>query len=144
MEMAYRENDSQRRNDQVRFKMIDHIGVLSMKDTGWTREVNLVSWNGAPAKVDIREWNPEHSRMSRGITLFEEEAETLTRVLADRYGLRLMAREPEKRTFFTEDTAPAPPAPVSEVVAACVAETAVHMGNPEAAEGAGRTAEAGA
>lgn len=87
--MAYRENNSQRRNDQVRFNLLEHIGVLSRKDSGWTREVNIVSWNGAPAKLDIREWNPEHERMSKGITLFEEEAETLTKLLMSKFGMRM-------------------------------------------------------
>jgi hypothetical protein len=89
IEMAYRENNSQRRNDQVRFNLLEHIGVLSRKDSGWTREVNIVSWNGAPAKLDIREWNPEHERMSKGITLFEEEAETLTKLLMSKFGMRM-------------------------------------------------------
>ena len=142
--MAYRENDSQRRSDPVRFDLMEHIGVLSMKDSGWAREVNMVSWNGAPAKVDIREWNPEHGRMSRGITLFDDEAELLAKLLARRYGLRLTdqvyaPREPADRRFPSEEmpmpteavaapaatppAAPAAPTPVSEIVAACVAET---------------------
>ena len=149
--MAYRENDSQRRSAPVRFDLMERIGVLSMKDSGWTREVNLVSWNGAPAKVDIREWNPDHSRMSRGITLFEEEAETLTKALARRYGLRLTDRGPARREFFNEksnrqffneeQSAEEPAgsaydvsgneaetaAPVAEIAAACVAECAACM-----------------
>ena len=38
--------------------------------------------------MDIREWDPDHARMTKGITLFEEEAETLVKALAHRYGLR--------------------------------------------------------
>ena len=102
--MAYRQNDSQSRNDRVRFDLMEHIGVLSMKDNGWTREVNIVSWNGGAAKVDIREWDPDHKRMTKGVTLFEDEAETLTKVLARRYGLRLTDREPSGRTFFREES----------------------------------------
>ena len=136
--MAYYQNNSQRSNDEVRFDLMEHIGVLSMKDSGWTREVNIVSWNGAPAKVDIREWNPEHSRMSRGITLFEEEAETLTKALARRYGLRLKEdKEPARRQFFNEENdrsfvnekQPAvmqkqgtEAVPMSEITQACVEE----------------------
>ena len=97
-------------------------------------------------KWDIREWNPEHSRMSRGITLFEEEAETLTKALARRYGLRLTDREfvhnePAHRTFITEEPVTEAPeyetaapretetaaVPVSEITAACVAESAACM-----------------
>ncbi len=102
--MAYRQNDSQSRNDRFRFDLMEHIGVLSMKDNGWTREVNLVSWNGNTAKVDIREWDPEHKRMTKGVTLFEDEAETLAKVLARRYGLRLTDREPPGRIFFKDNS----------------------------------------
>lgn len=97
--MAYRQNDSQRRNDTIRFDLMEHIGVLSRKDNGWTREVNIVSWNDGAAKIDIREWDPDHKRMTKGVTLFEAEAETLTRVLARRYGLRLTEWEPAHRSF---------------------------------------------
>lgn len=95
--MAYRQNNSQGRNDRVRFDLMERIGVLSRKDNGWTREVNIVAWNDNPGKVDIREWDPDHKRMTRGVTLFEDEAEKLTKVLARRYGLRLSERE--TRTF---------------------------------------------
>ena len=43
--MAYRQNDSQNRNDRVRYDLMERIGVLSRKDNGWTREVNIVAWN---------------------------------------------------------------------------------------------------
>ena len=85
--MAYRQNNSQGRNDQIRFDLLERIGVLSRKDNGWTREVNIVAWNDGPGKVDIRDWDSDHKRMTRGITLFEDEAENLTKVLARRYGL---------------------------------------------------------
>ena len=85
--MAYRQNNSQGRNDQVRFDLLERIGVLSKKENGWTREVNIVAWNDGPGKVDIRDWDPDHKRMTKGITLFEDEAENLTKVLARRYGL---------------------------------------------------------
>ena len=47
--------------------------------------MNLVSWNDKEAKIDIREWSPDHSRMTRGITLTEAEAEKLAKTLSDRY-----------------------------------------------------------
>ena len=43
--MAYRQNNSQGQNDRVRFDLMERIGVLSRKDNGWTREVNIVAWN---------------------------------------------------------------------------------------------------
>ena len=75
--------------DEVTFDLIEHIGVISTKDNGWSKEVNIVSWNGRTAKVDIREWDPDHIRMAKGITLFEEEAEKLTRALCGRYGIKV-------------------------------------------------------
>lgn len=50
------------------------IGEIKRNPSGWARELNKVSWNGAEAKYDIREWSPSHERMSRGITLTTDEA----------------------------------------------------------------------
>lgn len=83
--MAYNQNYSNR--DEIRFDLKERLGVLAIKDNGWTKEVNIVAWNGGKAKVDIREWDPSHKRMTKGITLFEEEAELLTKALAGRYGI---------------------------------------------------------
>ena len=103
--MAYRQNNSQGRNDRVRFDLMERIGVLSRKDSGWTREVNIVAWNDGPGKVDIREWDPEHKRMTKGITLFEDEAERLVKVLARRYGLSFAGGGQNRGRSFGEMTA---------------------------------------
>ena len=41
----------------------------------WKKELNMISWNGAAEKYDIRDWAPEHEKMGKGITLSQEEAE---------------------------------------------------------------------
>ena len=144
--MAYRQNNSQGHNDRVRFELMERIGVLSRKDNGWTREVNIVAWNDGPGKVDIREWDPDHKRMTKGVTLFEEEAETLTKILARRYGLTHSERSfgeltasPKGRTYIEpaggsaagqDDIFGAVPAAGAASVpeaAACVAEDAAQM-----------------
>ena len=51
--------------------------VLSENDKGWTKELNRVSFNGAPAKYDIRTWSPDHTKMGKGITLSNEEFQVL-------------------------------------------------------------------
>lgn len=66
---------------EVTFEIKEHIGVISENNKGWTKEVNLVSWNGGEAKYDIREWDPEHVKMSRGVTLNEEQAMALKDIL---------------------------------------------------------------
>ena len=66
---------------EVTFEIKEHIGVISENNKGWTKEVNLVSWNGGEAKYDIREWDPVHVKMSRGVTLNEEQVTALRDIL---------------------------------------------------------------
>ena len=66
---------------EVTFEIKEHIGVISENNKGWTKEVNLISWNGGEAKYDIREWDPEHVKMSRGVTLNEEQVTALRDIL---------------------------------------------------------------
>ena len=70
--------------EEVTFEIKEHLAVLNTSGNGWTREVNMVSWNGGAPKVDVREWNPEHGRMSKGITLTEPEAEKFARAIGQR------------------------------------------------------------
>lgn len=72
-------------NDNCTFEILEHIGVIAEKDNGWKREINIVSWNGGQPKYDIREWDVDHSRMSRGITMVEEQAKALYSLLKERY-----------------------------------------------------------
>ena len=39
----------------IKYEIVKEIAVLSEKASGWTKEINLVSWNGRDAKYDIRE-----------------------------------------------------------------------------------------
>lgn len=66
-------------------EIMEHISVLGKKPNGYTKEVNVVAWNGNSPKVDIREWNEDHSRPTRGITLTEDEAKALYEALKGRY-----------------------------------------------------------
>ena len=43
--------------------------------------MNLVSWNDAAPKYDLREWAPDHEKMGKGITLTAEEAKQLYEIL---------------------------------------------------------------
>lgn len=66
---------------ELKFEITEHIGVLSENAKGWTKELNKVSWNERPAKYDLREWSPDHSRMGKGITLTDEDIEALKNLL---------------------------------------------------------------
>lgn len=80
--MAYNNN---RGGDDIVFKIVGHIGVLAEYQTGWSKEVNIVAWNDGAPKIDIRDWNPEHTRLTKGITLYEEEARRLAELLSERF-----------------------------------------------------------
>ncbi|MCH5196362.1 MAG: hypothetical protein J1F28_06595 [Oscillospiraceae bacterium] len=61
----------------ITYEITKELGVISENAKGWTRELNLVSWNGHDPKYDIRDWSPDHTRMSKGMSLTEEEMEKL-------------------------------------------------------------------
>lgn len=67
---------------EVNFEIKEELGILSENTKGWTKEVNLITWNGAAPKYDIRDWAPNHEKMGKGITLTAEEAEVLYKILA--------------------------------------------------------------
>lgn len=61
----------------IKFDIVEELGVLSESPKGWTKELNLVSWNGGDPKYDIRDWAPDHEKMGKGVTLAKEEAKEL-------------------------------------------------------------------
>lgn len=65
------------------YNITKKLGVLSQtEDGGYTKEVNLISYNGAEPKLDIRKWDRRADRMQKGITLNQEETEALKNILA--------------------------------------------------------------
>ena len=66
---------------EIKYEITKNLGVLSESAKGWTKEINLVSWNNYPAKYDIREWDPEHVKMGKGVTLNAEEIKQLRDIL---------------------------------------------------------------
>lgn len=65
----------------IKYEIVEELGVLSEGSRGWRKELNLVSWNGAAPKYDLRDWAPEHEKMGKGITLTREEAKALAALL---------------------------------------------------------------
>lgn len=65
------------------YEIMEEIAVLSENAKGWTRELNLISWNGNPPKFDLRDWAPDHEKMGKGITLSNEELQALKKVLKE-------------------------------------------------------------
>lgn len=79
--MEKKENSRGGRKSEIKFDIKQHLGVLSASNRGWKKELNLVSWNGGNAKLDLRDWDETHEKMGKGVTLTPEEAEKLYELL---------------------------------------------------------------
>ena len=66
---------------EIKYEIIKKIGVLSTSASGWSKEVNLISWNDRDPKYDIRDWSADHSKMGKGVTLSKEELSALRDLL---------------------------------------------------------------
>jgi len=82
--MAYERNNE---NREVTFKIVENVGVMATYENAWSKEVNIVEWNGGNAKFDIRDWDPTHERMRKGITLRRDEALELAKILSKYFEL---------------------------------------------------------
>ena len=68
----------------IESEIVIEIAVLSESDSGYTKEINLVSWNGAKPKYDIRSWS-RPGECGKGITLTEDEAKNLFLALKNQF-----------------------------------------------------------
>ncbi len=66
---------------EIKYEIVKELGVISESAKGWTKELNLISWNEKAPKYDIRDWAPEHEKMGKGVTLTKEEAQKLSELL---------------------------------------------------------------
>jgi hypothetical protein len=66
---------------EIKFEIKETIGVLSESTKGWSKELNLISWNDKAPKYDIRDWSPNHEKMGKGVTLTKEELLELKELL---------------------------------------------------------------
>ncbi len=71
---------------EFKYEITEEIGEISENAKGWTKELNMISWNEGKPKYDIRDWAPEHEKMGKGVTLTEDEAEELYKLLAKKFG----------------------------------------------------------
>lgn len=67
----------------VKYEIIKDLGVLSERDSGWSKQLNLISWNGAEPKYDIREWAPNRENAGKGVTLTAAELQALGELIND-------------------------------------------------------------
>ena len=65
----------------IKYDIVEEIGAVSESSTGWTKELNLISWNNREAKYDLRDQAPDHAKMGKGITLSINELRELKKLL---------------------------------------------------------------
>lgn len=73
-------------NADFSFEIVKHLGIVGHYNTGWQKEINMVSWRGGTPKLDIRDWDENHERMSRGVTLHRNEVTAVMKILLKYYG----------------------------------------------------------
>ena len=66
---------------EIQYEIVKEIAVLSTGDSGYTKEINLISWNGKEPKYDIRSFSPNREKCGKGITLNADEAAALLKSL---------------------------------------------------------------
>lgn len=62
---------------EIKYEIKNTVGTLSQSPKGWSKELNVISWNGKEPKYDLREWAPEHEKMGKGVTLTLDELKEL-------------------------------------------------------------------
>ena len=65
---------------EFKYEIVEHLGAACVGNT-MTIELNLVSWGGRKPTLDLRKWDEDHERMSKGFTLTKAEVEALRDML---------------------------------------------------------------
>lgn len=58
--------------------------LIILQGTGkFHKELNMVSWNDRDPVYDLRGWNEDHTEMTKGVTMSEEEYQELKNKLME-------------------------------------------------------------
>ncbi len=66
---------------EIQYEIVKEIAVLSTGESGYTKEINFISWNGKEPKYDVRSFSPNREKCGKGITLNTDEAAALLKAL---------------------------------------------------------------
>ena len=66
---------------EIPYEIVKEVAVLSASESGYTKEINFISWNGNEPKYDIRSFSPNRKKCGKGITLTADEAAALLKAL---------------------------------------------------------------
>ena len=65
----------------IKYEIVNKVGVLSKSASGWAKELNLISWNDREPKYDLRDWSADGTKMGKGVTLSKDELLALKELL---------------------------------------------------------------
>ncbi len=54
---------------EIKYEIIKNIAVLSTSASGWSKELNLISWNDRKSKYDLRDWSADRTEISAGVAI---------------------------------------------------------------------------
>ena len=66
---------------EIKYEIVQKIGILSTSASGWSKELNLISWNDREPKYDLRDWSADREKMGKGVTLSRDELLALKELL---------------------------------------------------------------
>lgn len=73
---------AKREQSELKMEVVVKCGVISDRGS-WKKEVNVIAWGENQPKIDIRDWNEDHSKMRKGVTLTFEELKHLVDMFKD-------------------------------------------------------------
>ena len=68
---------------EFKYDLHSEVAVLSETESGFSTEVNIISFNEGKKKIDIRKWDKKNDKMLKGISLSKEETLRLLEALKD-------------------------------------------------------------
>ena len=66
---------------EIKYEILQQVGVLSTTASGWSKQLNLISWNDREPKYDLRDWSADRSKTGKGATLSRDELLALKELL---------------------------------------------------------------
>jgi hypothetical protein len=66
---------------EIKYEIIKISQYSPPPPAGWSKELNLISWNDREPKYDLRDWSADHTKMGKGVTLTKDELLALKELL---------------------------------------------------------------
>ena len=75
--------EKKKASSEIRYEIINELGVIPAEKGSMRLELNRISWNGNEPKYDLRRWSPNRDKMGKGVTMSERELIALYELLKE-------------------------------------------------------------